>query len=422
MTSKLLFVLLLSTFVIPFQSKSQWVKQTDFSGELFRDLHFINADTGFLAGGVYEDPILCRTYDGGVTWDTIGAEIEGPIQSICFINKTVGFISCDGMYPYNYIYKTADQGENWYVVFEHPAMSWNISFPTENIGYVIPSMSDWAFITKTTDGGETWNIINSFLIEYGGFGGGVVDFQFLTEDIGYLIYEAGAIYKTIDGGMTFEEVYLNEHDFLNSVCFLNADTGFVVGEFKNIPLGHDTAGVVLKTINGGIEWELDSLPGLCEEVYFMNKDTGFISSECQLLETHDGGENWQFSEGEFDCMMKSIHFPDDKTGYAISAWGVSSGFSALYKLDFSTGIENPVFRTGNFSIYPTPAKDFIVINGVNENNTGYRVGIYNQMGQKVLYEVYYDARINVSSLQPGVYIIEVWMQDLVFREKILIYR
>ncbi len=148
-----LVISLLAYFCLVTSLQAQWVKQTDFSGKQFQDLHFINADTGFLAGGKYQDPDLCRTFDGGETWDTIGAEIEGPIQSICFINDTVGFISCGGMYPENYIYKTINQGKNWYVVYGHPLMTWNISFPTEEVGYAIPTITENALITKTIEGG-----------------------------------------------------------------------------------------------------------------------------------------------------------------------------------------------------------------------------------------------------------------------------
>ncbi len=420
MTSKLLLIFLTSIFLIPFRINSQWIKTTDFAGKLFGDLYFINADTGFLAGGVYEDPDLCRTYDGGETWDTIGSEIEGPIQSICFINDSVGFISCGGMYPNDYIYKTVNQGENWYVVYEHPLMTWDISFPTENVGYAIPTITENALITKTVDGGESWNIINSIWIEWGGFG--AVDFQFLTENLGYVIFESGVIYKTIDGGMNFNEMYLDYNFNLNSVCFLNADTGFVAGEFKNPPFMNDTGGVILKTMNGGIDWQVDSLPGMCKSVYFINPDTGYIAAEDFLLETHDAGETWQVCEGYFMYLLNSVFGADKNTVYALSAWDVGPGFSALYKLDFKTGIENPADRKSNFSVYPNPAKDFIIVKIFGEKGTDCRICIYNQLGEKVLFTDTGNSRINFSSLQPGIYFVEVSMHELVSREKILICR
>ena len=139
MTEKFLITCLINLLFLPLMLHSQWIKMTDFAGKQFSDLHFINADTGFLAGGKYEDPDLCRTYDGG---------------------------------------------------------------------------------------------------------------------------------------LTLEEVYLDFNYNLNSVFFLNADTGYVAGEFKNPPFMNDTGAVILKTINSGLEWAVDSLPGMGKDVYFINPDTG----------------------------------------------------------------------------------------------------------------------------------------------------
>jgi photosystem II stability/assembly factor-like uncharacterized protein len=185
--------------------KSQWIEVANFENLRIRDVSFINSDTGFITGGTLNDPVVLSTCDGGITWDTIGEQINGYIFSINFINDTTGFITSAKNLD-SWIYRTTDQGNTWNIVSDLTLASYTVSFPTDSIGYAIQTSTEYALITKTIDRGTTWEVINTFTTEWGGLG--VTDFQFLTEDIGYMAYESGVAYKTIDGGLSFEQVYL----------------------------------------------------------------------------------------------------------------------------------------------------------------------------------------------------------------------
>ena len=72
-----------------------------------------------------------------------------------------------------------------------------------------------------------------------------------------------------------------------------------------------------------------------------------------------------------------------------------------------------------FSIFPNPAKDVLTISSKN----GLRIDeivIYNQIGQKVLHAKRLTNSIDVSMLQPGMYMVEIVSNDLKFREKVII--
>ena len=76
-------------------------------------------------------------------------------------------------------------------------------------------------------------------------------------------------------------------------------------------------------------------------------------------------------------------------------------------------------NTESFTIYPNPATNEIFISGesgtiINE------VNIYNQLGQKVLYQQRIDNAIDVSMLQPGVYIIELVSDEFIVRKSLII--
>jgi len=73
----------------------------------------------------------------------------------------------------------------------------------------------------------------------------------------------------------------------------------------------------------------------------------------------------------------------------------------------------------SIKIYPNPAKKEIFIsakNGVVINE----VTIYNQLGQKVLHEEKSTFAIDVSTLSPGIYIIELASNILSISKKLII--
>lgn len=414
---KILAVIICLFMINP--SNAQWIKVVDMGGVLFYDVFFISKDTGFASGGKYANPDLYRTFDAGESWDSINHGITGYIESVNFINRQVGFVTSTQDMD-SYIYKTVDQGETWYPVFTHPLLSWTVSFPTDSIGYAIPTAQENALITKTVDAGENWEIISSFWTEWGGWG--VVDFQFLTEDIGYMIFESGVVYKTIDGGMNFEQVYLDFNYNLNSVFFLNPDTGYIAGEFKEEPFMNDTAGVVLKTVNGGIDWQVTILPGHGQDICFINPDTGYMASYEYMLETHNGGNSWQICDGYYVYFLYSVHFPEEMTGYAISSWRFSGGYSAVYKLDLSTGVNLPDHSDKMISIYPNPACDYLNVNIPESRDKKTMIAIYDLLGNKLLTEEFTGVNINLTAIPCGMYLLEVRSQAWKASKKFVLCR
>jgi photosystem II stability/assembly factor-like uncharacterized protein len=395
--------------------KAQWVEVADFPNAGFTDVFFINPDTGFASGGQYADPDLCRTYDGGITWDTIGEEITGCIFSLTFVNDQIGFLSSGQDFD-SFIYKTSNQGESWEEVCTLPVPSNAISFPNDSIGYAIPSFTEYAYITKTADCGNTWEEINYYVTEWGG--SGITDFQFITENIGYMLYESGVAYRTNDGGMSFEQVYLDFYYNLYALYFLNADTGYMVGEQKDCFL-EDSCGVFIKTTNGGLDWTVYALPGHGMDVAFINPDTGYIAADDFILETFDGGENWKISELEFNYYrMLSVQFPDKTTGFAVGNWFTMSG---IYKLDYYAGLNSAKPVEKRFRISPNPASDQITLDILNESHLA-DISIYNQIGQLVLHPMPDQRIIDISSLEPGLYIIDAFSDEWICREEFLICR
>ena len=79
---------------------------------------------------------------------------------------------------------------------------------------------------------------------------------------------------------------------LNGLYFINSNTGWVVGD-----------SIVLKTVNGGINWVTQTLPAQTRNssVYFLNENTGFIVGDknynsytygIYTYKTTNGGTTW----------------------------------------------------------------------------------------------------------------------------------
>jgi gliding motility-associated-like protein len=129
----------------------------------------------------------------------------------------------------------------------------NIEFPTRLIGYVSGSRDT---VWKTTDGGVTWNKLPlptpgvTPQITYS-------DMFALDANTVFLVgqgFPRKAVFRTIDGGATWQEITGNilaimPVSNLNSVIFSDVNNGYVGAN-----------GAILVTNNGGASWRLDVQP------------------------------------------------------------------------------------------------------------------------------------------------------------------
>ena len=218
------------------------------------------------------------------------------------MKKTLGiilfisfFASCikDSPIPINELASTIDGLELTYIKTNLQQNFNTIFFVDENIGYI--AGYDGA-LYKTTDGGNSWTAQNTktSLPFY--------DIYFFNENEGFAVGgESGCggtgcipkgaiIIHTIDGGQTWNQIALNlsEKIELRSICFANDLLGFAVGN-----------GLIVSTKDRGITWEetkINNLGGVMMDVKFINTDKGLITCAFgKLLKTIDGGVNWNVS-------------------------------------------------------------------------------------------------------------------------------
>jgi len=182
----------------------------------------------------------------------------------------------------------------------------------------------------STDNGVTWAILEpgdnpnpeivDFLSPENGFG--------ITRQYS-LFGEAGnnRIFRTGDGGDTWNEVYFNAELNLNDISFVSTQIGWVIGS-----LDSNAQLVILHTTDGGESWS-ESVSDSTEssaKLFFLNDQEGWISLWRSTAHTTDGGTTWEWYESPY-WMYFDMVFTDSQNG-----WG--AGFNDIYHT--SDGAQN----------------------------------------------------------------------------------
>ncbi|HSW54090.1 MAG TPA: YCF48-related protein [Ignavibacteriaceae bacterium] len=263
-------------------------------------LDTLRASAGGFAGKVV------YTSDGGNNWlYTGGGGISATeINKIKFINDTKGFLASSGGF-----YKSTNGGVSWYKINDldqkgSTVLTTNLSFPTEEKGFVTGGKM---LLAKTTNEGESWKrtIVNAdFLNVY-----------FKDEQVGFM-NSSHLIYTTNDGGHTLDTLLTfpyNEIYSMDAMAFSDSITGFI----------GTTSLKIFKTSNSGLSWYRTNIIGLTDtigtisKIFFLNSNLGWsVSSDGRIFKTNDGGDNWiiQLDAG-INAIFNSIFFIDSLIGW-----------------------------------------------------------------------------------------------------------
>ncbi len=215
------------------------------SGGVFNlsQLYFTDVDNGF-AGGLKDNfQIVLSTTDNGSTWIDITpdpASID-QINIISFVDPDNGFVS-----DQTNLFKTTDGGASWTVT--QPAFSMrDVKFLNMNLGYGCGTVNPDAVVMKTTDGGITWNTVLNAMVP--GFSSSSMEkLDAISADIVFCsaVY-SNVIYRTINGGNSWDTLYLPQIYSVQDYDFISANEGHVLS----------TMGEIYGTVDGGVTWTLE---------------------------------------------------------------------------------------------------------------------------------------------------------------------
>lgn len=300
-----------------------WVEQ---SSPTSQDIRMVDAVNNYTAWAVTGDTDrLLKTSDGGDTWSSLQTGTSGYWQSVLMIDANNILIG-----GYQGINKTTNGGNSWtyYNVYDELGLDeityiYDMKFTGPTVGY---GVGRGGLIIKTTDGGASWvkqNWKNDPVPITD------VDLRalfFLDSNIGWAVGENGVILKTTNGGSSWTKLPSFNTIALNSVWFINADTGFVTGRGS---YRH-----VLMTTDGGNSWtnQADNMPPCYpQSLQFINETEGYIngqiynyetsSYEGNVMKTIDGGENWYPQKLENCNPLYDIFMLDANNGWTVGDAG-----------------------------------------------------------------------------------------------------
>ncbi|MFO1095267.1 MAG: YCF48-related protein, partial [Planctomycetaceae bacterium] len=147
------------------------------------------------------------------------------------------------------------------------------------------------------------------------------DVQLMGARHGWAVGDRGVIWKTDDGGQTWQFCATAVKCSLRSVCFLSDQIGWAVGG-DIAEFGQIAEGVVLGTTDGGKTWTVVARGGLpfLSHVSFFGLEEGIVAGAANaryptgVAVTLDGGKSWQPAPGAPSAGWRTAAFVDEKTG------------------------------------------------------------------------------------------------------------
>ncbi|MBN1302656.1 MAG: PQQ-binding-like beta-propeller repeat protein [Melioribacteraceae bacterium] len=349
---------------------AQWIKQE--SGSLtsdFKSVEFLNLTTGFTVGST---GLILKTTDSGTNWIALESGVTSNLNSLCLVTDSIVI----AVGEQGTILRSSDQGESWSELYsgsDYNLMS--VEFFGENAGWVVGTSGK---IFRSTDGGLNWTD-NSYSDNSVNFN----SVFFVNADTGWIAGSGGMMLYTVDGGnnWTIQNTGVTQDIF--DVFFINSKKGRAVG----------SGNLYLSTEDGGTNWTFSWLGTISiSSVFFLDENLGWIVGS-NILETTDGGENWEEYGYGLLLGLNSIQFRDQYTGWAVGDDGLIlhktsevKSLDLLWKRDgselpgggytWSTPLimENKVFWAGQdfgFAAFDAETGDTLWIDTLNFYNGTY---------------------------------------------------
>jgi photosystem II stability/assembly factor-like uncharacterized protein len=159
-----------SAFLKTTDGGATWTQVTAFAS--LRDIHFLDANTGFVSDTWGQDNLVLKTTNGGTTWQATTTISTGPyyFHGIYFHDANTGYAVGRTMFFLgNYgIYKTTDGGNSWTAQTTNPVPMFenfrSVTFTPNGTGWAVGDNGAIYKLTGTTSVNEYHNIPVEFAL------------------------------------------------------------------------------------------------------------------------------------------------------------------------------------------------------------------------------------------------------------------
>lgn len=280
-----------------------------------QSITFVNSTIGYSCGGIKgELGVIYKTIDGGFSWNKIYSTPTNCLYDVSFLNDTIGFACGEN----SLLLKTIDGGQVWVnqnSIQGKPPLNYistlrSIYCADNSTIYVVGGKGYEVGLTYTTyDGGGFW-VYNTYDTELRGV-------YFNDKNKGYYA-GYGSVFKTVDKGGTFVPLDITG-DYFVSISFPTTDIGYACGY----------NGGIYKTVNEGNSWD-NLLKGNNDikhnrhfnQMEFINVNEGYaVGNTGLIMFTKDGGWHWKQIKKFTDDNLYSIAIKNPQEIFVTSSSG-----------------------------------------------------------------------------------------------------
>lgn len=227
---------------------------------------FADASTGYIMN---DNGDLISTTNAGTTWKV---KQNFPLCTAMHLLDSVFVIA--GADTTSYI--STDRGETWSTssIKQNKGINKVEVVSKDTIFMVGPTQ-----LYQSVNRGKTWDLVNSSFI--------IKSVDFINSKLGFAT-SFGGIFKTIDGGKTWQNVYTPTSGY-----------SFITIEFRDQYNGfsYQESGPLMRTTDGGASWTV-SKSDFASKIYsiaFANATTIFIGGEDgHIYRSNDNGSTWVY--------------------------------------------------------------------------------------------------------------------------------
>ena len=376
------------------------------SGGNIYDFWFPSDSVGYAVG---EGGAVMKTTDQATTWTSLTTGFFGDLQSVYFLNDSLGFVAGSGTR------KTTDGGATWTAIFPAGTTIMSIFFCTPDSGYAVTYGGD---VVKTTDGGINWTTITGGLVDQSVNDAALVN--------GYIIAVGGM-------GDVYTMKLFNCDDQPTPIISLNGDTLFSSEQTGN--QWYNSSGMIPGATDNYFVSTVNDYYYLINTTDFgcISDSSNIIDRPCPYISTPNitqSGDTLFSSETTGNQWYNSTGIIAGATGHYIVAaasedyyiiitdeWGCVSDTSDLFHFVVSSA---SVVDLSNLKIFPVPASDKITIDCGTAGVVSANIASINGQWLKNLPVSENSLTGDVSDLENGIYILVLTMENSVIRKMFIV--
>ena len=152
------------------------------------------------------------------------------------------------------------------------------------------------------------------------------DVYFLNERVGWIVGSGGTFLATIDGGATWTQNNNFSRDNFRQVYFSDALNGWLLGENDAFAPGKDAPSYLLKTIDGGANWERVEINNpqrrRITKIFFTKHEAGVaVGENGAMFAVDDEKKEWKPQTSPVRYLLFDGVFNGERGGVVVGAGG-----------------------------------------------------------------------------------------------------